>query len=460
MKEKLMNNWQLKLLSMVCSFFLWLVVITITDPVQTSTFIIPIEFTNEQLVHERGKSVEVVGKQTVTIRVSKARTVVSKLTKADFRAVADYSKMYQDTQVPIVVSSLNSSVKDSEIEQEEHSVEVVLEDLKEVTRNIEYDLIGEPASGYAIGSVSLYPVTVTVTAPESFADLVRRAVVEIDVDGVSDDFETSVELKFYDGNDVLLDMENSRDVTIDMNGMVNCSVSVKAVQSVPITPIVEGIDDVAAGYRYTGIEMSPDKLLLSGLKSDMTRISSIEVGGLSVADASSDVVVEVDIRSYLPEGVDVYNGDHMVTFTMKVEPLEQREFVLNTSELVVSDIPDDLKYAITESQVTLLISGLKADLDQLEENGLKAGISLKGLTSGVHSVLVIPELPSEGYSQVGTSQITVNLIDPSTTAEETESSEDNSEGTTEETPEESPENSMEGSEETTESTEESTDVEM
>lgn len=161
------------------------------------------------------------------------------------------------------------------------------------------------------------------------------------------------------------------------------------------------------------------------------------------------MVKEVDIRSYLPEGVDVYNGEHIVTFTLKVEPLVQREFILNTNELVVSDIPDDLKYSITESKVALIITGLKADLDQLEENGLKASISLKGLTAGTHSVLVKPELPSEGYSQVGTSQVTVNLIDPSATTEETTSSADS----TEDTSVESSEGSLEDSEEITESTE-------
>lgn len=441
-----MNNWQLKLLSIVCSFLLWLIVITITDPVQTVEFLIPIEFTNEQMILERGKSVEVVGDKYVTIQVSKTRSISSKLTKTDFRAVADYSKMYQDTQVPIVVSSLRSDVKDSEIVQEEFSVEIVLEDLKDVTMNIEYRLNGETASGYAIGSVSLYPVTVTVTAPESFANLLRRAVVDIDVDSVSEDFSTSLELKFYDGNDTLLDMENARDVTIDMNGMVNCNVSVMAVQSVPITPVVSGIDDVAPGYRYTGVEISTDKLLLSGLKSTMTRITSIEVTDLSVAGLSADKVVEVDIRPYLPEGVNVYNDDHMVTFTLKVEPLVQREFVLNTSELMVADIPDDLRYTITEPQVVVVLSGLKADLDQLQENGLKASISLKGLAAGTHTVLVTPTLSSDGYSQVGTSQITVELTDPSTTAEETEPSEENGDTTGE-----SPENSLEDAEETKES---------
>lgn len=445
MKEKLMNNWQLKLLSIACSFLLWLVVVTITDPVTTAKFVIPIEFTNEQMILERGKSVEIVGDKTVTIQVSKKRSIANNLTKADFRAVADYSKMYQDTQVPIVVSSLKTDVRDSDIVQDELSVEVVLEDLKDVTKNIEYRLNGEPASGYAIGSVSLYPVTVTVTAPESFANLVRHAVVDINVDSVSEDFETSVELKFYDGNDTLLDVENARDVSIDMNGMVNCSVSVMAVQSVPITPVVTGIDNVAPGYRYTGVDMSHEKILLSGLKSDMTRISSIEVTDLSVEGLSADKVVEVDIRTYLPEGVNVYNGEHMVTFTLKIEPLEQREFVLNTNELMVADIPDELKYTILEQQIVITVSGLKADLDLLEENGLKAGISLKGLAAGSHSILVTPELPSAAYSQVGTSQITVELLDPSVTTEESETLVPEGETT-----ENAPENSLEESKETNE----------
>lgn len=87
----------------------------------------------------------------------------------------------------------------------------------------------------------------------------------------------------------------------------------------------------------------------------------------------------VDIRRYLPEGVEIFDDNYEVTFTLKIEPLRQRTFTLETNTLIINDIPEQLTYSIQESSVSLTISGLEEDLDQLEANGLKASISLRGL---------------------------------------------------------------------------------
>lgn len=451
MKKMLMNNWPLKLLSLAAAFFIWLSVVSYTDPVSTYTISnIPIEFENADLIRERGMSVTVEDRAFAAVTVTTSRTTYAGLSADDFRAVADYKDMYQDTQVPVKVTCMTGKVKDSEINLLTRSIEVSLEPLKEVTVPIECETSGEPASGYALGTVTVTPEVVTVQAPESFAQLVRRAVVRIDVSGISETLKTTAEVEYYDGNGLLLDLASAVDTTTSLTGRVDVEAQVMAVQSVSITPTVRGVDAVASGYRYTGVEISPEKLNLFGLKADMNQISTIEVTeGLDVTGASGNVVVEVDVRSYLPEGVTVYGDNYMVTFTLKVEPLVQREFTLDTSTLQVNDIPDRMTYAIQQHKVSITVSGLKADLDQLEQNGLKASISLRGLAAGEHSVLVVPILSGNGYEQVGTSQVLVVLTDPdSSSAEETTPSESPEETTdTTETGSEAPEEPESSSEE-------------
>ena len=149
----------------------------------------------------------------------------------------------------------------------------------------------------------------------------------------------------------------------------------------------------------------------------MNRITSIDVTELDVTGASETQTVTVDIRRYLPEGVEIFDDNYEVTFTLKIEPLRQRTFTLETNTLIINDIPEQLTYSIQESSVSLTISGLEEDLDQLEANGLKASISLRGLAAGEHKVLVTPILTGGGYGQVGTSQITVTLVDPNASSE-------------------------------------------
>ena len=117
MKKKLMNNWSLKLLSLAFAFFIWLSVVSYSNPISTYTISgIPVEFEHEELITERGLSVEVVGKQTATIAVTVNRETSARISADDFKAVADFQDMYQDTQVPVTVTCMTGKVSDSNID--------------------------------------------------------------------------------------------------------------------------------------------------------------------------------------------------------------------------------------------------------------------------------------------------------------------------------------------------------
>ena len=109
MKKKLMNNWSLKLLSLAFAFFIWLSVVSYSNPIT-----------------ERGLSVEVVGKQTATIAVTVNRETSARISADDFKAVADFQDMYQDTQVPVTVTCMTGKVSDSNIDLRTRSIEVKL----------------------------------------------------------------------------------------------------------------------------------------------------------------------------------------------------------------------------------------------------------------------------------------------------------------------------------------------
>lgn len=438
MKKKLLNNWSLKLLSFVAAFFIWLSVTAYSNPISDYTISnIPIEFENQQLVAERGMSVEIIGKQVATISVRVSRSTYYGLSANDFKAVADFSEMYQDTQVPVRVTCMTNKVSDSAIDLRTRSVEVKLEPIVEVTVPVVCEISGEPASGYALGTVATDPESLVVKAPESVARLVKSAVVRMDVSGISETTTADSAIEFYDGNGLALDLQSSKDTTISYNGLVRITANVMAVQSVAVTAKVNGMDAVANGYRYTGVEISEDRIKLSGLKADMNRVTNIEVSDvLDVTGASEDVVVEVDIRNYLPEGVTLYDSNHMITFRLKVEPLVQKTFVLSTDSLQVNSIPENLNYAFEEESVELVISGLAEDLEQLEQVGLQASVNLQGLGIGTHRVPVIAILNGNGYAQVGSSQVTVSLKDPAleteASTEESTESEESTEDSTEE----------------------------
>lgn len=422
MKERLINNWPIKLLSLVFAFFIWLAIVNIDNPVKTEPFTIPLEYENQDVLLQRGKSATILGKKTATFNVSKERKALADISESDFKAVADFNKMYQDTQVPITVTCINGKVEQKDITLVTRSLEVELQNIKQVQQNIEVSIIGRPADGYAVGAVTPEPSSVMVTGPESFASIVRKAVVTVDVSNLSADTTIAAELELYDGNGTRLDPENEQDVSLDITEPIQVKVTVQRVQKVSIVPVVIGEDNVAAGYRYTGVEVSPDTISVTGSDAALAKLFSIEIKeGLDVSRQSADVVKEFDIRGHLPEGVTV-TGDYMVKVTLKIEPLVQRDFVINTGILEVQNVPDGLNYSFIDSTVLITIRGLAADLDLLEANGLKGVVDLKGLAAGDQPVLVKPVINAADYEQVGSCQVQMRLAEPATEPAANESS--------------------------------------
>ena len=148
MKKLLLNNWPLKLVSLLVAIGMWMMIIYITDPSTTKSFSVPITLENEDIITNRGKSVNVVGDPYVSVRVTKNRSIVNALKTTDFKATADFSKMYEDTQVPVTVTCSSSKLSKSDYTQDKFSLEIELEPLSTVTVPISYELSGEPAEGF------------------------------------------------------------------------------------------------------------------------------------------------------------------------------------------------------------------------------------------------------------------------------------------------------------------------
>lgn len=67
MKEKLINNLGLKILSCFLAFFMWLIVVNVSNPEVTGSKEVPLEIVNEQVLTKAGRTYELGGKDTVTV---------------------------------------------------------------------------------------------------------------------------------------------------------------------------------------------------------------------------------------------------------------------------------------------------------------------------------------------------------------------------------------------------------
>lgn len=89
-KEAFTTNINLKLIAVASAIFLWIVVVNIEDPTRSKFFTAKVQVTNEDVLTNAGKYYELPDDEvSVTFRVTAKRSVIEKLSNADFTATAD-----------------------------------------------------------------------------------------------------------------------------------------------------------------------------------------------------------------------------------------------------------------------------------------------------------------------------------------------------------------------------------
>jgi len=115
---------------------------------------------------------------------------------------------------------------------------------------------------------------------------------------------------------------------------------------------------------------------------------------LNVAGAKADVTAEFDLTEYLPEGVELLDGEEsLLKVTLKVEKVERKAFVLTAAELksvlAMVGMQSGLEYTVSdEAGISVVLEGLQEDLNRMDASDLNLQIDVSGLEKGTHEVRV------------------------------------------------------------------------
>lgn len=383
MKEKLINNLGLKLLSIFLAFFVWLVVVNVSNPEVRRSRDVTLEIENAQVLAAAQKTYEISGKSTVTVYFDARTRDEYKVSASDFRAYIDLAELYDVTgSVQVKVEVLNNKQLISNAEARPGVVRVETEDLQ----NKSFDLavsVGEPADGYAVNGVTLSPSYVTVEGPVSKVGLISYAGVKIDADGLTADEEGVVEPIFYDANENELTISDRIKVNTPE---IRYQLVINKVKALPLDFEVSG--SVAPGYQYTGVECATKNVSVMGLKSNLASINKITIPAseLNINGATADRTVTVDIRKYLPEGVELAeSAQPEVEIRLKVEKLVNRTITLTDGDIKRVDGSEELRYRLIPNRIDVTIQGLEEELEGLRGTDLGAEVKLSGLQEGSHT---------------------------------------------------------------------------
>ena len=380
MKKLLTRNLGLKLASLLLAFVLWFLVAQIYDPKDTVTFNnIQVRLINTELLDEEGKVYEVLDNSNlVRVTVTGPQSIVkSELRRSDIVAEADMSKLTDINTIAITYYCENISNDSVEIKGNHDSVRLNVEDKTSKWIKLESNTIGDVASGYMIGNVTLDQTNIEVTGPKSAISQVDHAGVDIYVTDSTTSLSANVDIKLYDADDNELVLESVKK-NVDSAYM---TVEVLATKEVPVEIEYMGVPE--DGYMATGeVESSVPTVRIAGTVSTLVGISAITVpeDRMNITGQSDNLVDIINLKEYLPANVRLADKsfDGKITATVYIEPIVSKDLTVAAENISVTGVPDGMEAEITSTaeEYNITVSGLSRDVSILHDSSVTGILNL------------------------------------------------------------------------------------
>ncbi|WP_418755821.1 YbbR-like domain-containing protein [Eubacterium ventriosum] len=395
LKMSLTNNIGLKFLAVLIALVLWLAIVNVNDPEKTITVSnIPISVTNESAITSRDMVYNVKSEQYLNITVSGKRSIVSNLSAEDFRATASLKELSKVNSIPVDVTTKNASLG-RKITIVKQSAQTILVDVENVEEKDFTDLVveytGKVADGYVAGLSSMSTDEVTVKAPTSIIDKIKKVAVRCSLDGTNTNISKKCPVILYDKND----KEIKSDEIELSDKKIRVNVNVLRAKQVPISTInKDKLGKPADGYVVDDVILSSDSITVYGSEESLDSIESLDIqDDIDVSDAKGDVTQNIDVTGKLPKGLSV-SGESTITVKVLIKKLITRTFEYGASEVSLNDLSSNLDVQLVTKKVKVTLQGEEEVISQLTKDDMAISADLgkvKEGTTTVHVDVAVPD---------------------------------------------------------------------
>lgn len=377
------NNFGLKILAILFAFVLWLAVVNIDDPTTTKTFAAVVSIENGDYLTQEKKYFEVINNSNmVTFKASGKRSYLERMSNLDFKASADLKMMEKSNRVPIEITPQRYGGYVTVIGKMNY-LELSVENLIDKSFLINVETEGEVGKQHAIGETISAPTLLRITGPASVVEKIKKVKAIVNVEGMLKDLSDSVTPIAYDKNNRKVDIQK-----VSFNTQ-NIMVSVKILDTKEVELNFQTMGTLPEGYGYVGMEYKPKKVMVKGTAAVLNTVNDILVPAevLDLTNATDGIQKEVDISSYLPEGVGLVDSKQSKVFVeVKIEKRETRAFEMPTANITVSNLGEKYDVEFVTETISIELDGMASELNQLDAASLTGSIDVGGMMAGRHTV--------------------------------------------------------------------------
>lgn len=408
MKEKMLNNFSLKILSVIVAIVFWIIIVNIYDPsIKVTVSGVTVQLLNEESLSNMGYSYEIEDGSKISVYVSGPRSLVSGISASDITATVDLStvNIYSDyVDIAVKLQKNGTGYAAVQVAPKTTAVKVNIENRATKTIDIVATVVNNPAAGYIVGDCKILPSTVTITGAQSIINSIGSVKAVVDINNAKEDVVTTCELEVYNTNGKIISKEK-----LDMSRKtIDVKVSILPIKEIAIEVGHKG--EVANGFVLTGVEPEADKIIIAGDAYELEVIDKIVIPAdvIDVSGISEDTLYEIDLNKYLPEGI-VTGGDNIFKVNVRVEALNSRKVNIAPEDIAIINVADGYEAEIISEGINVTISGRKVSLEGVTVDSLKPVIDLEGIQEGNHDVEVKLTTP-DGCSISGTYRVSVQVV--------------------------------------------------
>lgn len=393
MKEKILNNLSLKILSVVCAIVMWIVIVNVYDPSTSVTVSgVTVELINTEALTAKDYSYEVVDGSKISVYISGPRSIITDIKAKDIVATADLSNVtvfsdYVDIDVKVVKDGVAAS--SIEVAPRTTAIKLKIENRVTETFNIETVLSGSPADGYVVGGQQISPSSIKITGTSSLIDSIASVKVNYDVSGATMNISDTAQIKLYDsdGNEI-----NDERLELSKTA-VDVKVNVLMTKTVPVTYRTKG--SPAEGYRLARLDQAVTEAVIAGTEESLNDINSIDIpdSAIDISGLTEDKIFHVRLSSYLPSSVTVMS-EGVVNVTAKIFAVAERTISIPVSGIIMNGLPSGmmLSYGDTES-LDIVVTGEADTIAALTPANIYPVIELANVSEGTWQLPVKVVLP-------------------------------------------------------------------
>ncbi len=404
----LRNNLLLKIMAVVFAVILWSYVLAATNPTRERT-IPDVKVRYENYEDLRAKNLDISGNlsdvlDSVDVRVAVQQSALKRLNSETMTAYIDLSTVNGPGEHELVINV--TPVSGQVLAVSPRTVKLTIDEYKTRTVPVNVNVTGSVPSGYYAMTPEISPNVVTIGGASVDIEKVSSAVCDINLNGLTEGYNKSVEVKLLDNEGNEIDKALFSDGFTSVN--VNLKVLATKTVSVDVKNAILGQDELAAGYEIANISCVPGTVQIAGSPAVIRDVSTVGLTPYSVSGASTSVAILLD---YQPQdGVTVLTTAKAQAYIEIRQIMDTRDF--SDIGIEARNLADGLSAELSGDRTDVTVMAGMSQLSRLKRGDIVPYVDLEGLGRGQHTVNVQFELP-EGYlpenfsANVGTVSVTI-----------------------------------------------------